>query len=108
MHIFEETGLGILGFLAMVTMTKAAQLDAVGRTAICLYFQIPFMYIGEFYEINKRSPNPLVFMGMGLVLCAVIIPAIRRWRSAVDCPKEEPQLSDLEETVSLLGGVERG
>lgn len=80
----EDLGLGLLGFCALANLTRGAQLDAPSRTSICLYFQIPFVYIGQFYQIRDRSPNPYIFLGMFLVLCAVITPAVRKLRAMND------------------------
>ena len=81
MRWVEEIGLGLLGFCALANLTRGAQLDSAHRTALCLYFQVPFVYIGQFYQIHDRSPNPYIFLGMFLVLCAVVTPAIRKLRA---------------------------
>jgi len=77
----EEIGLGLLGFFALALLTRGSQLDAPARTAICLYLEIPFVYIGQ-CVMDMSLPNVYVFVGIGLVLASVIIPAIRKMRRA--------------------------
>ena len=78
---FEEIALGLLGFTALALLTRGSQLDAPARTAICLYLEIPFTYAGQCI-MTKRIPNLYIFIGIFLVLCSVIIPAIRKLRKA--------------------------
>ena len=47
----EEIGLGLLGFIALALLTRGSQLDAPAQTAICLYLEIPFVYL---YTDNAR------------------------------------------------------
>merc|ERR1712228_663233 len=77
----EEIGLGLLGFIALALLTRGSQLDAPARTAICLYLEIPFVYIGQ-CAMTDSIPDTYVFIGIFLVLCSVIVPAIRKLRSA--------------------------
>jgi len=78
---FEEIGLGLLGFVALALLTRGSQLDAPGRTAICLYLQIPCAYVGQCI-ITHRIPNYFVFIGITLILAAIIVPAFRKLRAA--------------------------
>jgi len=78
---FEEIGLGLLGFVALALLTRGSQLDAPGRTAICLYLQIPCAYVGQCIITNK-IPNYFVFIGITLILAAIIIPAFRKLRAS--------------------------
>jgi len=77
----EEIALGLLGFFALALLTRGSQLDAPARTAICLYLEIPFVYIGQ-CVLTRSLPNVYVFVGIFLVLSSVIIPAIRKMRRA--------------------------
>eukprot|EP00486_Rosalina_sp_Unknown_P013759 CAMPEP_0201592738 /NCGR_PEP_ID=MMETSP0190_2-20130828/190548_1 /ASSEMBLY_ACC=CAM_ASM_000263 /TAXON_ID=37353 /ORGANISM="Rosalina sp." /LENGTH=313 /DNA_ID=CAMNT_0048051647 /DNA_START=878 /DNA_END=1819 /DNA_ORIENTATION=+ len=77
----EEIALGLLGFCALALLTRGSQLDAPARTAICLYLEIPFVYIGQCI-MTKSFPDVYIFIGIFLVLCSVIIPAIRKLRRA--------------------------
>mmetsp|Transcript_25596 Transcript_25596/g.41794 ORF Transcript_25596/g.41794 Transcript_25596/m.41794 type:complete len:576 (+) Transcript_25596:35-1762(+) len=77
----EEIALGLLGFCALALLTRGSQLDAPARTAICLYLQIPFVYIGQSL-IRRALPDVWVFIGIALVLSSVIIPAARKLREA--------------------------
>ena len=77
----EEIALGLLGFCALALLTRGSQLDAPARTAICLYLQIPFVYIGQCI-MTHSVPDVYIFIGIFLVLCSVIIPAIRKLRKA--------------------------
>jgi len=77
----EEVGLGLLGFAALALLTRGSQLDAPARTAICLYLEIPFVYIGQ-CVMTQSFPDIYVFVGIFLVLCSVIIPAVRKLRRA--------------------------
>jgi len=77
----EEIGLGLLGFVALALLTRGSQLDAPARTAICLYLEIPFVYIGQ-CAMTKELPNVFVFVGIFLVLGSVVIPAVRRLRAS--------------------------
>ena len=78
---FEEIALGLLGFVALALLTRGSQLDAPARTAICLYLEIPFVYIGQCI-MTKAFPDVYIFIGIFLVLASVIIPAIRKLRRA--------------------------
>ena len=77
----EEIGLGLRGFVALALLTRGSQLDAPARTAICLYLEIPFVYIGQ-CAMTQELPNVFVFIGIFLVLGSVVIPAIRKLRNA--------------------------
>lgn len=77
----EEIALGLLGFCALALLTRGSQLDAPARTAICLYLEIPFVYIGQCI-MTHSFPDVYIFIGIFLVLCSVIIPAIRKLRKA--------------------------
>ena len=77
----EEIALGLLGFLALALLTRGSQLDAPHRTAICLYLEIPFVYIGQ-CVMTDSIPDVYVWIGIFLVLCSVIVPAIRKLRKA--------------------------
>ena len=70
---------GLLGFVALALLTRGSQLDAPARTAICLYLEIPFTYAGQCI-MTSRIPNLYIFIGIFLVLCSVIIPAVRKLR----------------------------
>merc|ERR1719206_249842 len=77
----EEISLGLLGFLALALLTRGSQLDAPSRTAICLYLEIPFVYVGQ-CVMERELPNVYVFVGIVLVLCSVMVPAVRKLRRA--------------------------
>merc|ERR1712013_760543 len=77
----EEISLGLLGFFALALLARGSQLDAPSRTAICLYLEIPFVYIGQ-CAMTKELPNVFVFVGIFLVLGSVVIPAVRRLRAS--------------------------
>jgi len=78
----EEIACGLLGFFALALLTRGSQLDAPARTAICLYLEIPFVYIGQSF-MDHAIPNVYVWVGIVLVLASVIIPAVRKMRRAV-------------------------
>jgi len=76
----EEISLGVLGFIASALLTRGAQLGVPSRTAVCLYLEIPFIYIGQIYgkrDISRFFPGPDVFLGMFLIILAVIAHIIR-------------------------------
>lgn len=77
----EEIALGLLGFLAIALLTRGSQLDAPARTAICLYLQIPFVYIGQCI-MTRSFPDIYVFIGIFLVIVSVVVPAVRKLRKA--------------------------
>merc|ERR1712013_920454 len=79
----EEIGLGLLGFVALALLTRGSQLDAPSRTAICLYLEIPFVYVGQ-CVMERELPNVYVFVGIFLVLCSVMVPAVRKLRRATE------------------------
>merc|ERR1712228_187078 len=62
----EEISLGLLGFFALALLTRGSQLDAPSRTAICLYLEIPFVYVGQ-CVMDRQLPNVYVFVGIALV-----------------------------------------
>jgi len=76
----EMMCLGVLGFIASALLTRGAQLGVPSRTAVCLYLEIPFIYIGQIYGRRDTSPfipGPDVFLGMFLIILAVIMHIIR-------------------------------
>jgi len=93
----EEIGLGLLGFIALALLTRGSQLDAPARTAICLYLEIPFVYVGQ-CAMTQELPNVYVFIGIFLVLASVVVPAIRKLRNAY---KERERQKMDEEMASM-------
>merc|ERR550532_107140 len=102
----EEIALGLLGFFALALLTRGSQLDAPARTAICLYLEIPFVYIGQ-CVMDQSIPNVYVWVGIVLVLASVIVPAVRKMRRAIAQKEIAEKLRqrlavDGEETMPLI------
>eukprot|EP01084_Bolivina_argentea_P139971 246191_1 len=105
MRWLEEIALGLLGFCALALLTRGSQLDKPSRTAICLYLKIPFVYIGQSVLLTHSIPNVYVFIGIFLVICSVIIPAIRKGRNVRKTEKyiqHQDYVSSDEETIALI------
>jgi len=94
----EEIGLGLLGFGALALLTRGSQLDAPSRTAICLYLEIPFVYIGQ-CAMTRQLPTAYVFVGIFLVVGSVVVPAIRKLR-ARHRERERSKMDDELEAVN--------
>ena len=89
-RVLGEVVLGVLGFVASALLTRAAQLGSPSRCAICLYLEVPFVYVGQIYGAEDTSsgarkgfvPGPVVFLGMFLVSCAVLAHIMRAKKAA--------------------------